>query len=192
MIRNSAAGSPARTYAGYWGDVYRAGRLDSGSTAVAFGRNSAQLTTGDGTTYRMTGFVDRGDGLVTWTARPGGPLGPRIAAARATARAGGLRVVGLRQYVNSESDLRVSLRIRNTAGSRRDLQTPAYTSPDGRSSTATVGAQGRTGVIPIRADTRAVALVSVASADLGGQLTLRVYDRAGSAQGSATLRLSRE
>jgi hypothetical protein len=191
MIGNSAPGSPARAYAEYWGDVYRAGRLDTGTAELKLGPRSATLTYDDGTTYRMVGFADH-DGLVTWSARPGGGLGPRIVAGPAASqRVGGVRVTALRQYVNSESGLRVSLRLRNSASARRDVETPGYVSPDGSRSPAAVGSGGRTGVVPTAPGSRSAALVSVPHARPGGRLVVRVYGRTGRPRYRTLLELPR-
>lgn len=190
MIRNSAPGSPARHYASYWGDVYAAGRLDSGSARLTVRRDSATLTYPEGAAYRMAEFENGPDGLVTWSARPGGPLAPRIVAdAPVSVRVGGLRVTSGIQYVNSDSSLRISVRVSNPGEQRRDIETPVYTSPDGRRSTASIGSGGRTGVVPVKAGSRMFALVSAADASVGGRLQIKVYDAAGQPRGVAVMLL---
>lgn len=189
MVGNSAPGSPARGYARYWGDVYRAGRLDSGTAELMLGHRSAVLTYPDAAIYRMTAFVDRG-GLVTWSARPGGPLGPRmVSGPPVSTHLGGVRVTALRQYVNTESGLRVSLKLRNSSTARRDIQIPSYVSAGGVRRDAAVGSDGRTGVVPLSSGSRSAALVAAEAARPGGRLLVRVYDRTGAPVGEARLAL---
>lgn len=192
MVRNSELGAPARTFARYWHDVYRAGRLDAGQAEVELAADRVTLTYADGTTYAITQVQVSDAGLVTWSARPGGPLASRIVAGPAVAaRVGRVTVRALRQYVNSDGDLRVSLQIRNDAAARRDLFARGYRSPDGRPSTATVGFGGATGVIRVPGGAAVRALVSVERTSPGGRLTLVVVDGRGTHQGSVVLSLPR-
>lgn len=191
MVRNSAAASPARAFARYWGDVYEAGRLDAGQADVTLQAGTATLTYDDGTQYVVRRVEDSGGGLVTWSARPGGPLAPRIVAGPAVSGgAGGITVTALRQYVNSEGGLRVSLRVSNRGEGRRDLFADGYVGKDGNRSTATLGAGSRTGVIRVSGDSDDdAALASVEDAQPGGQLAIAVVDARGSAKGRLVLAL---
>ena len=192
MVRNSAPGTPARGYADYWGDVYAAGRLDSGAAQLRVRRESATLTYSDGTTYRLSGFEADTTGLVTWAARPGGALAPRIVTGPpVSTRVAGLRITARIQYLNSESGLRISLRVGNAGDARRDFQTPVYTSPDGHRSTAAAGSGGRTGIVRVGPGSDLTALVAAADAAPGGRLQIRVYNAVGSPLGSAVLTLPR-
>lgn len=183
MIAASRPGSPARVFADYWSDAYRAGRLDTGPGKVTIRPRWVGVRFGK-EAYRFTGAQTGPDGrLVTWTSRPGGPLAGRVVGGPpVSVRLGPARVTARNQYVNGDGDLRVSLRIVATA--ETDLGAVRYR-PGG---TATLGAAGTTGVITA-ADGVTWAIASVESAQPGGALTLRSYDRAGRTTASGVLRL---
>ncbi len=189
MVANSAPGSPARGYADYWGRVFDAGRQDTGSAQLTLGQRGAVLVYADAT-YRLTDVDTARAGLVTWTSRPGGPLADRIVAAPvARASVGGMAVTAHQQYVNTEQDLRVTLTVRRpAAGSAAALAAPRYAMRGGDDARASLGAQGRTGVVPLPSG-RSSLLVSVPRATPGGRLTLVAYRSDGRRVGTVELDL---
>ncbi|TXI81446.1 MAG: hypothetical protein E6Q44_04305 [Flavobacteriales bacterium] len=189
MQSNSAPDSPARAYADYWGSVYDAGRLDVGQADLRIREDSAVLTYTDGNAYRLSGFETDQGGVVTWKAVPGGPLATRIRTGQTTIRIAGVRVTAGTQYENTESSVRIVLDVHNNAKQRRDLEAPVYVSPDGSRSASALGADGRTGVIPVSPGSTQTGLVAAADAQIGGRLQVRVFDRAGQVLGAKTLAL---
>lgn len=191
MVGNSAPDSPARGYADYWGRVFDAGRQDTGSAELTLRRNSAVLQYPDAT-YRLTGFDAGQSGLRTWTSRPGGPLAGRIVTGPAVrAPVGGLVVTIREQYVNTERDLRIAVTVRRPSSApSAALAAPRYTTTSGSDARASLGAQARTGLVPMPTG-RSSALVSVPRATPGGQLTLAAYRSDGRRADSVVVDLPR-
>lgn len=191
MVRNSRPGSPARGYAAYWGRVFAAGRQDVGEADLIVGRRSATLDYGSAS-YRIAELQAGPEGLATWRSYPGGPLAPRVVTGPDVgARIGGLTVTAHQQYRNSAGGLRITLTVGRSPGTPgRDVAVPSYREPGGRRGSASVGAQGATGVIPVPVG-RIAALVAASRARPGGALLVRVYRSDGSIAGRRWLSLPR-
>lgn len=179
MISNAAPNSPAHGYATYWGRVFAAGRQDTGSADLIVRRDSAVLQYPDAR-YRLVDFDAGAGGLRSWVSRPGGPVADRIVAEPSTrARVGGLTVTVHEQYVNTTGGLRVTLSVRRPGSATATaLAAPTYRSAAGATKKASLGAQDRTGVVPMPRG-RSAALAAVPAALPGGDLTLVAYGKGG-------------
>ncbi len=193
MIRNSAPGSPARSYARYWSDLLRAGRVDAAAAQVEVRADRAILRYEDGTEYVLADVATDPRGrVVTWRTDPGGPLARRIVAGPAKAvEVGPAVVVVRRQYRNSEGGLRITMAVRNTTDQTARLGLRAYVSRDGRRLPGSLGSGGSTGEVAVPGRDRAAVVAAVPGARPGGSLVLYAYARDRQVPQSARVELPR-
>ena len=191
MRRQSAPGSPARDFAGYWGGTLAAGRVDTDSPSVVASTDMATIRYSDGTEYYFRDFAfDRRDRLEAWTSDPGGPLAARIVGGPPVNGQLGPIVVRVRyQYRNTDDDLRITAAVINESGRAVEVGARGYVSPGGSRAKAAIGSEARTGIVTVPAASSRPVVIAVPDSRPGGRLSLFAYRGDGTRVGNAVMQL---